>query len=333
MKIGIVGNGSSGKTALGWLQEAKIQTAALWCRNGEKGKPLCEQYHLKQYTDYDKFLQDDSFDTVYIGLVNSLHYAYALQAVQAHKHVIVEKPFVSRYGEALRLIDEAEQNQVMLFEAILSRYSRTYQALIPHLDEIGDLKIIHGNFSQYSRRYDAYQEGKVLPAFDPELSGGALYDINVYNIHFAAGIFGMPSHVQYIANKGFNGIDTSGVLTMDYKGFQSVCIGAKDCASPCGTVLQGTKGYIELPGRPSIIDHASLHLNDSQEPISLDVPEEGSAMANEFLRIQEVIAQQDWNTEAAWLIRTKQVMNILDQARVSAGIRFAADEEPEFTIE
>lgn len=333
MKIGIVGNGSIVQTALGHLQEAKITVTALWCRNGEKGRPLSEQYGLKLYTDYDAFLQDDSFDTVYIGLVNSLHYEYACRAAEARKNVIVEKPFTSRYGEALDLIDLADEKGVMLFEAVLSRYSRNYDALIPHLDEIGDIKIIQGNYSQYSRRYDAYLEGKVLPAFDPALSGGALYDINVYNVHFAVGIFGAPRSVTYLANKGFNGIDTSGILTMEYDGFKSVCVGCKDSASPSQTIIQGTKGYIEIPGRPGVIKNAVLHLNGSEEDISLDVKDEGNPMTNEFLRIQEVIDQHDTAQEAMWMIRTRQVMSVLDQARVIADIHFAADDNPEFTIE
>ena len=104
MKIGIVGNGGIVQQALHCLQEEKIEMTALWCRNGEKGKPLCDQYQLKLYTDYEAFLKDDSYDTVYIGLINSLHYEYAMKAVEAKKNVIVEKPFTSRYAEAVDLI-------------------------------------------------------------------------------------------------------------------------------------------------------------------------------------------------------------------------------------
>lgn len=333
MKIGIVGNGSIVQTALEHLKIANIQVTALWCRNEEKGKPLCTQYNLKQYTLYEQFLADDSYDTVYIGLVNSLHYEYTLKAIEAHKHVIVEKPFTSRYGETIDLIAAAQENEVMLFEAMMSRYSKNYAAIIPHLDEIGDLKLIRSNFSQYSRRYSAYLDGKVLPAFDPNLSGGALYDINVYNMSFTVGIFGSPRSVQYFANKGFNGIDTSGTAVMEYDGFKAICTGAKDSDSPCFTVLQGTKGYIEIPCKTGFVKNVTLHLNGSSETKILDVADESNPMAEEFLAIQKVIDEEDWNQEATWLIRTKQVMAVLDQARVSASIHFTADDDAAFTIE
>lgn len=330
MKLGIVGNGMIVQSALEHLQEAHIEAPALWCRNEAKGRPLQEKYGFVLYTDYDAFLADESFDTVYIGLINSLHYVYALKAIEAGKNVIVEKPFTSRYGETVRLIEEAEEKGVLLFEAILSRYSKNYMSLIPHLDELGDLKMITGNYSKISSRYEQYQRQEVLPAFSLEDSGGALYDINVYNVHFVVGMFGSPRSVQYLANKGFNGIDTSGVLFMDYDGFKSVCIGTKDSTSPCGTILQGTNGYIEIPGRPGVIGKMTLHIN-GKDPVSIG-QEEGNPMVNEFLAIQKVIDEKDASQTAIWLVRTKQVMSVLDQARVSAGIHFAADDDPEFTI-
>ena len=56
-----------------------------------------------RYTDYQVFLGDDSFDTVYIGLTNTLHYQYAKDAILAGKHVIVEKPFTVSATEAKEL--------------------------------------------------------------------------------------------------------------------------------------------------------------------------------------------------------------------------------------
>ena len=44
--------------------------------------------------------------------------------------------------------------------------------------------------------YDAFLQGIVQPAFDPAQSGGALMDINVYNIHALVGLFGKPAAVQ-----------------------------------------------------------------------------------------------------------------------------------------
>ena len=106
---------------------------------------------------------DESFDTVYIALVNSAHYSYAKQALLAGKHVIVEKPLVSSYAEARELSDIASEQNVFLFEAIMLRYSANYASIVKNLEKVGEISLILANYSQYSSRYDAYLEGKVYP--------------------------------------------------------------------------------------------------------------------------------------------------------------------------
>lgn len=324
MKIGIIGNGGIVMTALEALRICGIEVSALWCRNEAKGKPVCVLYGIeKLYTDIDAFLQED-FDTVYVGLINSLHYEYTKKALEAGKNVICEKPFTSTYAEAKELADLAKEKGVFLFEAIMLRYSANYEAIRKNLDRIGNLRIVRSCYSQYSRRYDDYLQGTVLPAFDPKFSGGALYDINVYNIHMVTGLLGRPEKTLYSANTGFNGIDTSGILLMEYDGFKAVCTGAKDCGARNETVFQGDKGYIINPERPGVVRNVTLHLNDGTEEV-LDVQEEKHAMAQEFRRIAEVIAEDDQETADRWLQSSLTVMEILERSRKDIGLVFPAD--------
>jgi len=328
MKLGIVGNGMIVKGALSSLSCTDIEVRALWCRNEEKGKPLQEEYGFeKLYSDYDAFLADESFDTVYIGLPNGLHYEYAKKALEAGKHVIVEKPFTGCYAEASELFGIAEEKGLFLFEAIMSRYSKNYEEIVKHLDEIGDLKLIRCNYSQYSSRYDAYLEGKVLPAFDPEAAGGALYDINVYNVHFVTGLFGKPKFSYYMANTGFNGIDTSGILLMDYGMFKAVCVGAKDSASESGIVLQGTKGRIEIPNRPGIVKDVTVVKDDGNTVIDVQVMDD--PMRIEFERINDVIDRGDCAAARLWMNSTLNAMYVLEEARADIGLVFPCDEVEE----
>ena len=54
------------------------------------------------------------------------------------------------------------------------------------------------NYSQYSSRYDAFKQGTILPAFDYHKSGGALMDINVYNVNAIISLFGQPVSIGYM---------------------------------------------------------------------------------------------------------------------------------------
>lgn len=315
MKLGIVGNGGIVKVALESIKDTNIEVVALWCRNENKGRPIVDQYHIHSlYTDYDVFLHDQSFDTVYIGLINSLHYEYAKRALLSHKNVIVEKPFTSTLSQAKELMALAIDNNCYLFEAIMSRYSQNYEELQKNLSQIGDMKFIQCNFSQYSSRYDAYLKGEVLPAFDPNLYGGALYDINVYNIHFVEGLVGKPISFNCEANLGFNGVDTSGIVTMKYDGFYATCVGAKDSSSKNGMMIQGTNGYIYVDSRPGVIKNVLLHLNDRTEQ-KLDIYQEENPMKQEFLQIQTIIDTKQKDKMISWLQDSIHVMDILETCR------------------
>lgn len=57
-----------------------------------------------------------------------------------------------------------------------------------------------------------------------------LRDLNIYNIHLLVGLFGNPNRVEYLPNVE-RGVDTSGILVLDYGNFKAVAIGAKDCSA------------------------------------------------------------------------------------------------------
>lgn len=315
MKVGIVGNGMIVPIAIEAMQRGEIAVTALWCRNALKGKPIVEKYQiLHQHTDYQAFLMDQSFDTVYIGLTNVLHYQYAKDAILAGKHVIVEKPFTVTVAEAKELHALAVKHECMLFEAILSRYSKNYEHLKDELPKIGNIKLIQANFSKYSSRYDEFRKGIVTPTFDKVHAGGALMDLNVYNIHFVVGLFGMPKNVQYYPNLAENGVDTSGILMMEYPNFQAVCTAAKDSTSDPFVIIQGEEGTIMYPERPGYVRYGKRHNRLANLTEEIDIVVEEDSMKNEFLYMQEIIATKNREQMNAWLDKSIMTVAVLEQA-------------------
>ena len=158
MKIGIIGSGVIVLEALKSIALSGTSTCtALWHRDVDVAgaENLKAQFGIPRlYTDLDEFLKDDTFDVVYIGVINSLHYFNALKALQAGKNVICEKPFTPTGAEAKELIDLAKEKNLFLFEAIMLRYTDNYELIRSKLPELGDIKMVQCNYSQYSRRYD-----------------------------------------------------------------------------------------------------------------------------------------------------------------------------------
>lgn len=328
MKLGIAGSGGIVTEVLKALQEIdEVQVTAIFVRphSREKGEALAGQYGIPSiYTDYAEFLHSADIDFAYIGLINSAHFSYARDALLAGKNVIVEKPFASNLKEVEQLAGLAQSKKLFLFEAVSLLHMPNYAKLKELLPLIGRITMVQANYSQYSSRYDKYLAGEVLPAFDPALSGGSLYDINIYNLNLIIGLFGRPEAVSYTANIGFNGIDTSGMALLQYKYFPAVAIGAKDSDSPSGCTIQGEKGWICCDGVPGELNSVELCLR-KQEPQHYALNAYSHRLAHEFKDFADIFAANDLAARDRCLAISLQVAEAAEKARLSAGIHFPAD--------
>lgn len=328
MKLGVVGTGYMAKEILPLFRGWGIEVAAL-CgtqRSRDLVGQLCAEHQIPNaYCDYDRFLADGTVDTVYLAVPNFLHFSYACQALEAGKNVIVEKPMTSNERESAKLAELAKERDLFLFEAISTLYLPNYHRIREWLDRIGTIRIVTCNFSQYSSRYDAFKNGTVAPAFDPAKSGGALMDLNLYNLHYLLGLFGAPVSVHYLPNIE-KGIDTSGILTLDFDSFKAVSIAAKDCGAPCTYVIQGTKGYILQTTPANFCGPVTLHLNDGTEETFSQEP--ASRLEPEFRAFIDAIESGDRRFCHEMLDHSVTVSRVQTQARLGAGILFPADEVP-----
>ena len=316
MKLAILGTGKIVDEVLPVLKEINgIELSAILStpRSLEKAQKLAEIYGISQASsDYDSILANPDVDTVYVALPNHLHYDYAKKALIAGKHVICEKPFTLTLAEFEDLAKIAEQNNRILLEAITNQYLGNFAAIKGNLAKLGDIKIVECNYSQYSSRYDAFKRGEIAPAFDPEKGGGALRDLNIYNIHLVIGLFGKPEKVQYLANME-RGVDTSGILIMDYGHFKVACIGAKDCAAEIKSTIQGNKGSIAIIGATNTLPELALSLNN-QSMTMINENTLNHRMHDEFVAFQAIIEQEDMTATKLALEHSRAVMEVLDAA-------------------
>ena len=325
MKLGIVGSGKIVQEFLPWLASCRAFEVAALCstqRSADKAAALCAQYGVPLHvTDYSQLLA--AVDVVYIALPNLLHTAYVKAALEAGRHVIVEKPLAPCAGEAAALSALAHRKGCFLFEAVTTQYLENYRKLRQLLPRVGQVKLVQCNFSQYSSRYDAFCAGQTAPVFDPQQAGGALMDLAVYNVSYIVGLFGEPQQVHYAANVE-KGIDTSGILTMDYRSFKAVSIAAKDCAAPPRYVIQGTRGYLLQKSTANFCGPVTLHLNDGREE-HFSLNGKRPRCAAEFEIIAHAIAAGDQELCSGMLETSLAVSRVLTAARQSAGIKFPCD--------
>ncbi len=342
MKLAFIGTGKIIADALFAVEPVDtIEKTAIFARphSREKAEALAEEYNIAEiYTDYQELLEKTEADTVYIGLINSAHYPYAKEALLHGKNVILEKPFTGFWKEAQELKEIAEERKLFLLEAITILHNDVFTQMKANLDKLGTLRMVLCNYSQYSSRYDHYLEGEIEHSFDPQYYGGALYDINIYNIHYCVGLFGLPKDVDYYPNKGHNGIDTSGTLVMKYDGFSAVCTGAKDSDSPGYVCVQGEKGFMKVNSKPNVASVLeTVYVDESvTEKVRdaagamvratiterFEAEKQHHRMTQEFRDFARIIDEKDEQTAQKLTAESVDVVGVLEKARIKGGIVF-----------
>ncbi|MBF7114307.1 Gfo/Idh/MocA family protein [Pediococcus pentosaceus] len=322
MKLGIVGAGMIVKdflTMTPLLPEIELKAITGTPHAIDNMEKLQMQYGIDRvYTDIDECLANEEIDTIYVAVPNHLHFAFAKKALEAGKNVICEKPFTLNLAELEELAELAQTKQLILLEAITNQYMMNYQKIKEAVPTLGEIKVVECNYSQYSSRYDAFKAGEVLPAFNPKFGGGALMDINIYNIHFVVGLLGAPSSVKYLANIEKD-IDTSGILILNYPDTKVVCIGAKDSTATIRSTIQGTKGSVIVNGATNVLDNFDIESKAGIE--NFDFKQNSHRMYEEFKAFQRIIAEKDLKEAALRLQHSEEVLRVVEQALADAHIQ------------
>lgn len=325
MKLGILGTGMIVKDLCRIINDFHFEYISLLGTEAtkEETEAMCKQMHFNRtHYDYDEMLQSE-VDTIYVALPNHLHYAFSKKALLAGKHVIIEKPITSNGKELKELMEIAKEKELMIFEAMSTHFLPAYISMKEDLNKIGNIKIVNFNYSQYSSRYNAFKEGKILPAFDYTKSGGALMDINVYNVHAIIGMFGLPKSAQYLPNIERN-IDTSGMMVYDYGHFKALSIGAKDCKAPILSTIQGDLGTIQI-SRPvnGMTSYQIVYNSGEIEEKAFDSTTH--RLYYEFVEFMKIVETKDWNRHNQLLEMSYGISCLMENARKQAGVIFSAD--------
>lgn len=327
MKVGIVGTGLIVENFIdSAIKTKEINCIAICSRkeSNDKAEKLMQKYNIKKhYFNIDDMAADEEIDFIYIASPNSLHYSYALKSLENGKNVILEKPFTSTIEEAKKLAETATKNNLFIFEAITTIHLPNYKKIKESVDKLGNLKMVQCNFSQYSSRYDDFLKGNLPNVFNSKFSGGCLYDINVYNIHFVVGLFGIPKNVYYYPNMS-NNIDTSGTAILIYDNFICECCGAKDSQSPSFGIIQGEKGYIKVHDTVSKCLKFDIKML-KENTVQYNNQETDNVMIYELKEFLNIYKNKDYNKAEKLLKHSIDVISVLVDLRNSANIEFECD--------
>ncbi len=196
--------------------------------------------------DFGAVVGSDSVDALYVATPNSVHFDQCLAALEAGKHVLVEKPATVDAAQFAVLMDAAKANKVVLLEAMRHIYDPGATAIRDVLGELGTIRRASLGYCQRSSRYDLVLAGERVNIFDPEMGGGALLDLGIYPLAMAVYLFGSPRSVSSQTVVLPNGAIGAGAVLLDYDGCVVDVSYSKISHSTRPSEIQGERGTLTI---------------------------------------------------------------------------------------
>ncbi len=238
--------------------------AAIASRDLARAQELARHFGApRAFGSYEDLLASNEIDGVYIPLPTSQHVEWAAKAVEAGKHVLVEKPLALDAGDILPLIKLRDAKKVVVAEAFMVVHHPQWIKLRELIAEgaIGRLRHVQGAFSYYN--VDPHNMRN-----KPDLGGGALPDIGVYPIvttRFATGM--EPVRVQAAVERDRKfGTDIYSSVRADFGDFELSFYVSTQMALRQAMVFHGEEGFIEMaaPFNAGIYDHHRIELHNQR---------------------------------------------------------------------
>lgn len=189
----------------------------------------------------------DEVDIVYIATPHTSHRHLAELALEAGKHVLIEKPLATSREDALAITGLGRERGLLVMEAMWTRYLPQMDVLRQLLDDavIGEITLVSAEFG-FVASFDPTSR-----LFDPALGGGALLDAGVYPVSFIAFVLGVPAGVHAAGSLAPTGVDDHAQLTLIYDRALASAATSMRSALAGRAVISGTAGRIEIE-RPYI---------------------------------------------------------------------------------
>ncbi|HEM6156575.1 Gfo/Idh/MocA family protein [Streptococcus suis] len=284
-------------------------------RTYDKGVEFAQKYGIeKVYREIDEVFTDPEVDIIYISTPHNTHINYLRKALKAGKHVLCEKSITLNSEELAEAIQLAEENQVILAEAMTIFHMPIYRQLSEVIasGKLGDLKMIQMNFGSY-KEYDMTNR-----FFNKNLAGGALLDIGVYALSFVRWFMTeKPSQVLSQVKLAPTGVDEQvGILLSNDAGEMATIALTLHAKQPKRGTIAYDKGYIELYEYPRGQKAVITYTEDGSQEV-IEIGETAKALSYEVADMEKAVAGIE-NT--MYLAFTQDVMEIMTQLRKEWGL-------------
>jgi predicted dehydrogenase len=323
VRWGVLGAGNIAASFSDGVRERTAATVtAVGSRSVDKAEAFADAHApgARAHGSYESLVADDDVDVVYVATPHSHHLEHALLAIEAGKHVLVEKPITRSTAEARTLLDAAQAAGVFCMEAVWTRFLPHVAALRAAIarGEIGEVRAVMADFDIHVP-FDATHR-----LFAPGLAGGALLDLGIYPITLAHDLLGVPATVLAHGTLAETGVDDHVGMIFAYDGgAQALLHTSTGAHGGAGARIIGTRGRIEIPQfffGPTGFEV----LRDDGTSWTFTSPE-GEGKAYEAAEVARCLAAGETQSSRMPWSATLEVMGLLDDVRAQLGVVYPGE--------
>ncbi|MEG2596036.1 MAG: Gfo/Idh/MocA family oxidoreductase [Ruthenibacterium sp.] len=310
--------GSMAETIAALCARGEVNAYAIAARDANRAAAMAQKYGFaKSYGSYDALFADPAVDIVYIASTHNFHAQHARAALMAGKHVLCEKPMTTNEKDAAALFALATERHLVLTEATWTRYQPFVPQLLQTISDgtIGEVTLVTANFG--------FPLSHVQRMADPALAGGALLDLGIYPLSFAAIVLGGDiTRVTSACTKSDRGVDATEniTLTMQNGAIASLCSSFL-CSLDNNAVIYGDKGFITVP----LFWHAqnfTIHLREANTDTVIACPFDFTGYEYEVRSLLRAIARGDTECPELPHAETLRMLRVMDALRADWGVKY-----------
>lgn len=300
----------------------KVKLYAVGSRNLDRAKEFAAKWGFeKAYGSYEELLADPNVDAVYISNPHAFHMDAALQCINAGKHVLCEKPAGCSMEQLTKMIDAAKAKNVFFMEAMWTAFNPCVNKIRDAINSgvIGDLKHIE---SRFCNRIPYDPKNRL---WAPELAGGALLDLGIYNIYVSTFMNNFIPVSEYNSIvRMVKGIDAWNSVNMKFENgvtasFQSACdmTAGSETHDAC---IYGTKGFIYTKNF-FLAQKAEIHTftgeggNNNEITQIIDEPFKVNGYEYEMIHVTECILAGKTESSVHTYERSYELCKMMDSLR------------------
>lgn len=318
LRWGILATGGIAHAFASDLRTAGRDLVAVGSRSAGGAERFAEEFGIpRAHASYEDLVADPDVDIVYVSTPHPFHADNAILALEAGKHVLVEKPFTLNQAEAERVRDVAAAKGLLAMEAMWTRY-------LPHMVRIrelvaeGALGEIRSLFADHTQRISTDPRHRLNAL---ELGGGALLDLGIYPISFTWDILGAPQTIAAAAHMAETGADADVATVFTHaSGAVSTSVSGSRAAGPNTAHIVGTEARIDIdrvwytPTSFRLIGPDGTVREDFVSDI------EGRGMQFQALAAERLVAEGNLAGDILPIHETVAIMGTLDEIRRQIGL-------------